>query len=1622
MSMPTKTLSKFLRVLLATLISFMSLAVIAQTPAAAADGDLDTSFSGDGQMLNDYHASGEDGWKSAVFDANGNLIMAGWWNNNGQTNKHSWAMNRHTSTGACTDAVRFDNNCGTHQFWSPRKDHIYEVLVQPDGKIVAVGTAGTVSTGSGGDYQCTVTRFAANKNFGSKDNSFGINGKMQPNFENSKDDWCKGGAIDANGNIVIVGYVKHGASRWDATIGRLTPTGWWDTTFSGNGKRTEHFDNDDLFQKVAIQADGKIVAVGTSQYGHTGSNVLLARYNTDGSLDTSFGGGDGWQVTDFSNKDRGYDVKIQSNGKIVVAGVADYGGDTDDGRYGLVARFNPDGSLDTSFSGDGKLLVDHGGTTDTYRTLEIQSNGKIIAAGWSNCCGSGNDVAMVRVNTDGSLDTTFAGNGKRTIDFLGAGRADLVWGSTLTPDGQAIVLVGDTHGGGDGDMITLQVEASATTPSINMVASGKFRKDDANSTIATHEDAGVTAVPGGYQAGDTINANHEHVDDYDVNGADRTFTLALGAQPPSNVVLDFSIGAWVGDDDRSAINTTLGTDLVIKDAGGNTVTQATFTNANWNTTQTFTVVPVQDNVIEGYENGAIVATVNDAASDDMYGIMSAQKNVVIFDDDHNVTAGFDHVNGAVDGLTLKGFPSEIVMTDYMEKGEQYLIDPKDAVGLRWYCIDPTALANHGGDIGNYVRSLGEAGAWASQNWVGQQIDHDGNTSFWYSQFGNKNWVSLSNMDFPTNQAKFQRYVWGSDGKLRWSDDSEVPNGETATACTGDDRLYLGFAAKNASDRVAIDPGGEITIRPITSNDPEHTQGTPTIPEGSSTTFDVKLGAPTATTETVSFSSPYAGASFSPASITFTNDNYNTAQTVTLSIADNNLEEGTTFGSTVVWSVYGTTGTFAYNITDNDAAAIVLSKNTTSVSEAGTTDSFTVVLTTDPATDVDISVVSADTGEATVSAAELAFTTNNWNVPQTLTVTGVNDGAVDGGITHNITLAVIDGQSDDTYDPVADVVVQNTTADNDSASFTVTQSGGSTGVAESGSTDTFTVSLTAQPATDVVLSVTSGDTGEATVDAAQLTFTNGNWNNAQTVTVTGVNDDLDDGNISVTITLAVVDADSHDSYDNVANQTVAAVNTDNDTAGFTIAQSGGATTVTEGASTDDFTLVLDAQPVSDVVLSVVSSDTGEVTTGSATVTFTNANWDTPQTVTLTGVDDNIDDGNVNSTITIAVVDGSSSNEFDNVANQTFTVANTDNDDAAFVVTPSSTSVTEGSTVTVSVRLETAPTTNVMIDITTSDATELALSTITVTFTAGNWSTSQQVTLTAVDDTETDGTTNVNVTTAVNDPASDNTYDPLGNQIVEFAVVDNDNVAIAVDPDLDMDGIYNWFEQPGCEMLPDCDFDGLLDPDELIQCITNPDCDDDSIGDGAEIFACILMADCDGDGVDDKDEKQTACIQDPKCVLEALDTDGDGINDKNELDQCVFDPDCDDDGVGDANELIACILMADCDGDGVGDAAEQPGCLQNPICGKVRADTDGDGLTDAYEYSISKKCVFDRDCDDDGIPDGSELPKCILKPDCDYDGALDRYENNKTCITDPTCVPVGLSREEQAIGRLFDLFNG
>ncbi|MBH02277.1 MAG: hypothetical protein CL469_06395, partial [Acidimicrobiaceae bacterium] len=159
---------------------------------------------------------------------------------------------------------------------------------------------------------------------------------------------------------------------------------------------------------------------------------------------------------------------------------------------------------------------------------------------------------------------------------------------------------------------------------------------------------------------------------------------------------------------------------------------------------------------------------------------------------------------------------------------------------------------------------------------------------------------------------------------------------------------------------------------------------------------------------------------------------------------------------------------------------------------------------------------------------------------------------------------------------------------DSPGFTVAESDGDTSVNESGTTDTFTVVLDSKPSGNVVITVSSSDSGEATV-GAPLTFTTGNWDSAQTVTVTGIDDDDDDGDINSTINLVINDGSTNDvAYDGVASQTVTATTVDDDPqAGFTVAESSGSTGVNESGTTDTFTVVLDVQPSSNVVIDVSS---------------------------------------------------------------------------------------------------------------------------------------------------------------------------------------------------------------------------------------------------------------------------------------------------------------------------------------------------------------------------------------------------------------------------------------------------
>ena len=355
--------------------------------------------------------------------------------------------------------------------------------------------------------------------------------------------------------------------------------------------------------------------------------------------------------------------------------------------------------------------------------------------------------------------------------------------------------------------------------------------------------------------------------------------------------------------------------------------------------------------------------------------------------------------------------------------------------------------------------------------------------------------------------------------------------------------------------------------------------------------------------------------------------------------------------------------------DNEVRVVIVSESggSTVVSESGSTDTLTVALSKQPAFNVVLTVSGLLASEATADVTTLTFTSSNWNTAQTVTITGIDDVFVDGNRTMNFVISVNDAASDLWYLDAADQIVQVVNQDNDVAGVIVSESGGSTVVSESGSTDTLTIRLKDRPLSNVVLKVLASDSSEASALPATLTFTTGNWNILQTVTVTGVNDDFADGSIGSVLRFSVIPAQSNDAFDLMPDVTAILLTTDDEVAGFQVLETAGSTVVNESGTTDTVDVRLTAKPVGDVVFTVSASDPGEATGSPLSLTFTPTNWNAYQTVTVTGVNDLLYDGSQISQLTIAVDAVNSHDVFDALSPSVISVTTTDDEPDPPIVT-------------------------------------------------------------------------------------------------------------------------------------------------------------------------------------------------------------------------------------------------------------------------------------------------------------------------------------------------------------------
>jgi uncharacterized delta-60 repeat protein len=396
--------------------------VVAASLVAAAPGDLDPAFDGDGKVTTNLGTGQVQG---IAIQGDGKILAVG----GTISGTQDFALARYNTNGSIDTTFGGGTGTVTTDFAS-RTDVATSVAVQADGKIVVAGVALFSST----DDRFALARYNTD---GSLDPTFDGDGKVTTEFAPGSE---RAGAvvIQADGRIVAAGRASFSMGVHDFALARYNTDGSPDTTFDSDGKVTTDFSSgSDYGRGAAIQADGKIVAVGTTfPFAPDPPQFALARYNADGSLDSTFDG-DGRVRTAITSRSDANAVAIQRDGKIVTAGFV-FVGETKD--FAL-ARYKPDGSLDSAFGeGDGIVITDFAGGSDEANGVAVQVDGKIVAVG----CDGGvcedapeDNFAVARYLTDGSVDTGFGGgDGMVSTDF--ASGTDLASAVALQRDGKIV--------------------------------------------------------------------------------------------------------------------------------------------------------------------------------------------------------------------------------------------------------------------------------------------------------------------------------------------------------------------------------------------------------------------------------------------------------------------------------------------------------------------------------------------------------------------------------------------------------------------------------------------------------------------------------------------------------------------------------------------------------------------------------------------------------------------------------------------------------------------------------------------------------------------------------------------------------------------------------------------------------------------------------------------------------------------------------------------------------------------------------------------------------------------------------------------------------------------------------
>ena len=967
-----------------------------------------------------------------------------------------------------------------------------------------------------------------------------------------------------------------------------------------------------------------------------------------------------------------------------------------------VTQFDNDASESLSFS-NRSVIVTEGSTAKYSVSLSVRPSASVTV---SISHASGDSDISVTSPSGGSLTfTTGNWNVGQEVTLSAAEDDDIA-------DGQATIR--HTASGGGYTNITGDVTAT---------------EDDNDSPSLTFTPSSVTVT----------------------EGSTANYSVELSHEPTANVTV--SVARFSGDSDIS----------VTSPAGGS----LTFTPGNWNVGQEVTLSAAQDNDVA---NGT--ATIRHTASGGGYASVTGDVTATERDDDRDISFTRTAVTVTEGGtakysVKLTGAPSGNVTLSITRASGDSDISVTSPAGDsltfttgNWNVNQEVTLsAAEDDDLADgqaTIRHTASGGGYDSVTGdVTATEDDDDSPSLTFTPSaatvteGGTGKYSVRLAYQPSADVTVAvAVVAGGDSDISVTS----PAGGSLTFTTGNWNVGQEVTLSAAEDDDGLD--GSATIRHTASGggyasvtgdvtateddkDPlalRFSRNSFSVSEGDTANYSVSLATLPTANVTVSFAL-LAGSDAdisisSPAvhSFTFTTGNWNVGQEVTLSAAED--LDGANGSATVRHTASGggyasVTGDVTVTESDNDSPGFSFTRTTLSVSEGGT-ETYSLALATAPTASVTVNISRAsgdsDISVTSPSGGSLTFTTLNWFVTQQVTLSADQDNDITDGQATIRHTASGGGYASVTGDVTA------TEDDDDSPSLTFTTS---TVTVTEGGTGKYSVRLAYQPSADVrvaVAPVSGGDTDISVTSPSggSLTFTTGNWNVNQEVTLSAAeDDDLADGQATIRHTA------SGGGYVSITGD-VTATEDDNDSPSLTFTTS--AVTVTEG-STARYSVRLAYQPSADVALVITrssgDSDISVTSPAGGSLTFTTGNWNVNQEVTLSAAeDDDLADGQA--TIRHTALGGGYGSVTGDV-----TATEDDNDSPSLMFNPSAVTVMEGSTARYSVRLAQQPSANVTVAVAVvpggdTDISVTSPSGGSLTFTAGNWNVNQEVTLSAAED--------------------------------------------------------------------------------------------------------------------------------------------------------------------------------------------------------------------------------------------------------------------------------------------------